>query len=126
MTCGPLTGNVVAVQEQSSNRWQTSLWSPTCPLAAADVESITATLVDLPSGEVVNNRDGQDALSNGFTLHPTSGLLTWAITVADSTIGNEFVAMGDYGRHLLTLSITSTSGRKDHREVLLLIRRILR
>jgi hypothetical protein len=54
-------------------------------LALADVLTLTLTYWDKSTD--IKIRDGLDALNvNGVTMHATSGLVTWQMTTADTTL----------------------------------------
>jgi len=57
------------------------------PVASAALDTITLTLYDRDTREVINTRDGQDVFdTNGGTMHATSGLFTLLLEPDDLPI----------------------------------------
>jgi hypothetical protein len=57
------------------------------PVPASLLDSFTLTLYDKYSGEIINNRDGQDILNaNNVIVAATSGVVTWSIQSKDNPI----------------------------------------
>jgi hypothetical protein len=53
----------------------------------ANLTTITLTLYDVASGDIINSRNDQNVLNqNNITIHATSGLLTWTMQAADNAI----------------------------------------
>ena len=91
------------------------------PVTLAQVSTMTATLRDT-AGTVVNGRAVQNVLNaNNFTFHATSGLLTWSIRQADTTL---LVAANNSDIHRLTIVITLTDAQRITRYVDLYIARV--
>lgn len=60
------------------------------PIPKADVTSLTLTLYDARTGDIVNSRDNQDVLDNhGVTLGATNGEVRWSVSTADTAIGDD-------------------------------------
>jgi hypothetical protein len=57
-----------------------------------DISTATLTLKD-ESGTIINSRNAQNVLNaNNVTIHATSGLVTWARQVADTTVTGDAAA----------------------------------
>lgn len=76
-------------------------------IALANVVSITLDLFDKSSGTQINSRDGQDVLNtNNGTFHATSGLLSWEIQAADTTIVNTNLTARRSEIHVARFTVT--------------------
>ena len=95
----------------------TSDGSTAIPLSSVD--SITMTLIEEQTGDVINSREAQDVLNtNNCTLDSTSGLFTWAVQTADTAIvGNTRV--GDREHHIATFSIVWSTTNQMNFEIAL-------
>ena len=72
------------------------------PVTVSALATLTVTLYDKATGDIINSRNGQDALNaNDVTLHATSGALTWKMKAADNPINTPAtIEAGDYERHI--------------------------
>lgn len=83
------------------------------PISLSDIESLTLTLRDVRSGEIINNRENQDVLNdNDVIVHVTSGLLTWSIQREDNIIANPSIKNRKLEEHeaIFNLSLTNGAG----------------
>lgn len=56
-------------------------------IALLSISTMTLTFYDRRTGTIINSREAQDVKNaNGVTIHATSGLLTWTMGVADTTL----------------------------------------
>ncbi len=56
-------------------------------IPSADLTTLTLTLYDVDTGDIINSRNAQDVLNtNNVTVHATSGLLTWILQPLDNVI----------------------------------------
>lgn len=83
------------------------------PIPDGSLETLTLTLVDERTREVINSRNAQDVLNaNGVTVDETTGELTWVSSAAD----NPFVKLapppleGEIERHLAIFEWTWNDG----------------
>ena len=116
----------VDVQERTSGAYEATLLDEDdAAIAAASIDSITLTLIETRSGDVVNSRSAQSVLNaNGGTMHATSGLFRWEWEPEDTAILGS-TPNSDIERHLATITVTWDSGTKQqHREVLLRIKNL--
>lgn len=111
----------VNVQERTNGAYEATLLDEDgVAISLASIDSITLTLIDEDSGDVVNGRSAQNVLNaNGGTMHATSGLFRWEWSPADTAIVGS-APPGDPERHLATFTVTA-GGTQDHREVVLVI-----
>jgi hypothetical protein len=80
------------------------------PIPSADVTSILATLYDIETGGIINDREDQSIKNeNNGTYHATSGLLTLTLQADDNTVVTER-PHGERERHRLELVVTLTNG----------------
>lgn len=78
------------------------------PLSA--ILTVTLTLYDKPTGTIINSRNAQSVLNaNNCTVHATSGLLTWAVQVLDTTLVSTTLAPGELEEHVYLFSWTYTA-----------------
>lgn len=72
-------------------------------------DSITVTLREEQTGEIINNRNGQNALNaNGFTL-PEDGVIEWKLSTDDTAIVGP-TRVGQAERHKLTMTLVWDNG----------------
>jgi len=81
----------------------------------ANLTTITLTLYDVVSGDIINSREDQDVKStNNVTINATSGLLTWTMQAADNPISDTTL---DWEHHRalfeFTFSGTGTPGKHE-------------
>jgi hypothetical protein len=88
-------------------------------IPSANITSITLTLYDRETGDIINNRDGIGSAPSGVTIHATSGLLTWLMEFADNVIVTadsvvehhkalfEFVASGKRSKHEVNIYVSN-------------------
>lgn len=94
-------------------------------IASADIDSITLDLIETASGDAVNSRTAQNVLNaNNCTMHATSGLFTWNVQAADTTIVNTSTQIGDFEQHLATFVVTWDTTNKLPWRVLLKVRNL--
>jgi hypothetical protein len=73
----------------------------------ANLTTITLTLYDVTSGDIINSREDQDVKNtNNVTVNATSGLLTWAMQAADNPIVNEATDVGEREEHKALFEFT--------------------
>lgn len=88
------------------------------PLAA--ISTLTLTLFDQQTGQILNSRDSQDVKNaNNVTVAATSGLLTWQLQPADTAIIDGAKAVERHlalftwttatqtGRHVVNIDVTN-------------------
>lgn len=107
----------VRVNEQSSRTISFTLKDNTgtvVPLAS--ISTVTLTLYDMgtyapgvsPAVGILNSRDSQNVKNtNDVTIHPTSGLVTWAMVPDDSVI---VTPRRQIERHRAEFHFTTTTG----------------
>ncbi len=65
-----------------------------------NIGTITLTLYDVSSGDIINTREDQDVLNaNNVTIHATSGLLTWEMQADDNPIVSASLRVGAKEHH---------------------------
>jgi hypothetical protein len=90
------------------------------PVPLSEITSLQLTLVDFNTGEVINDRDHQDALNtNDVTVHPTSGLLTWSIQPEDNIIVTNTIKDGTVERHRATFELQFGENKRQNHKLLL-------
>lgn len=72
----------------------------------SEISAATFTLKDQESGGVINSRSAQNVLNtNNWTVHATSGLITWNIQPADTTLVDDALEQETHrGEFILTLT----------------------
>jgi hypothetical protein len=66
----------------------------------ANISSMTLTLYDVNSDDIINSREDQDVLNdNDVTIHATSGLLTWEMQADDNPIISTTIRVGKREQH---------------------------
>lgn len=89
-------------------------------VAASVIDSIEMTLIDVYSGDVIDDRQKQNVKNaNDCTIHDTSGLFTWNVQVEDTTIQNSNLPIGQREPHLATITVTWDTTKQMHFEILL-------
>ncbi len=87
--------------------WSVTLTHPSTAVAVVltEVSTLTLTLKD-QDGNTINSRSAQNVLNtNNVTFHATTGLLTWAIQTADTTLHDTAAASATHtGTFLLILT----------------------
>lgn len=116
---------VVDCNEKTTLQYTTTLKDETeTVIPSASINSITLTIIEEDSGDVVNSRNAQSILNaNGGTMHATSGLLTMVFTASDTEIVGGADA-GEIETHLATIDITWATTKKAHREIEFRIRNL--
>lgn len=77
------------------------------------INSLTLTLFDAGSGDIINSRNAQDVLNaNQVTVHATSGLLTWNALPADNPIIDTRKAPGSLEQHIALFRVSYSSNTK--------------
>lgn len=98
------------------------------PVELAAIDSLTLTIIEEESGDVVNSRNAQDVLNNNnVTLHASTGLLTWNVQVLDTAIVNTETPYGSFETHIATFTIAWTDGAEEkqmHREIFLKVKNL--
>ena len=106
-----MTNLTTIIEEQSSSTYRGTLKDDAGTLVPS-LDSLTLTLWDEESGNVVNARNGQDILNaNGGSFN--SGLLTFAVTPPDTTIVDATKEM-EFRRMTLTFVWNAGLGQKTH------------
>lgn len=81
------------------------------PIALADISAFTMALYDLTSGAIINSREAVDVMTDAdFTVHATSGLVTWLIQAADMTLTQTNRRAGVTRVYRAEFIITTTGG----------------
>ncbi len=87
--------------------WSVTVTHPSTAVAVilTEVSTLTLTLKD-QDGNTINSRSAQNVLNaNNVTFHATTGLLTWSIQTADTTLHDAAAASATHtGTFLLTLT----------------------
>lgn len=95
----------------------------TTPLPAGTISSLTITLTDSESGQVINSRSAQDVLgggtgTNGVSWTDATAAFAWTLAPADNPIVGTAIAEGNYELHEALICWTWNSGaRKGARKV---------
>ena len=93
------------------------------PIAASAIDSITCTIRESASGDIVNTRDAQDVKNtNNGTIHATSGLFTFAFQQGDTGIINTDVEYGQMEEHLVTFVVVYSTSRKASRNLIIRVK----
>lgn len=88
------------------------------PVPLADITSLTLTLYDLESLNIINLRDEQNILNaNNVTVHATSGLLTWQTQPEDNVIVDTTLDTHAKEVHIALFEWELTNGRVGRKEV---------
>ncbi len=82
------TTDLGRVREGSTGTYEATLKDEDgVAIQLASLTSLTLSLYDVDSRQIINERDNQDALNaNNVTVHATSGLLTWSVQAADHAV----------------------------------------
>lgn len=95
------------------------------PIPAVNMDSIVMTLIETASGAIVNSRQNQNVLNaNNCTYQATSGLFTWDIQPADTTIVNGETDVDGIEEHLATVTAKWDTTEELSFEVLLKIKNL--
>ncbi len=79
-------------------------------VALTDISTATLTLTD-ESDNVINSRNAQNVKNaNNVTIHSTSGLVTWTMQAADTTVAGSAAAVAVEAKFVFTL----TDGQVRH------------
>lgn len=79
-------------------------------IPSGDIAALTVTLYRMPSGSIINSRDGQDIKNaNGGTIHATSG--AWALVL--SGLDNAIEDGRGEETHQAQIKWTYNAGAKD-------------
>lgn len=93
------------------------------PIPLASLLTLALTLYVLKSDgtqAIVNSRDAQNVLNlNNVTVHATSGLLTWSIQAADTTL----IEAIPFERHIALFEWTTASVAGKH-ELILVVKNL--
>ena len=73
---------------------------PTSVVPASSLVSLTLTLYDVVSGEIINQRDNQDVLNTNNVTVDEQGALEWQIQPEDNPIINTELAAGETEEHI--------------------------
>lgn len=93
----------------------------------ANVSTLTLTLMDLGTKEIVNSRQDQDVLNtNNVTYHATSGLLTWAVQQADTALLKGKKVPPDKQNRLARFEMVFNTTKKAIHELLIIVKRKVR
>ncbi len=115
MSCQESTFEIEVLESQTGIYTATLKDENNDPIASADVSSITMTVIEEESGNVVNSRNSQNVFNtNNCTLGDTDGLFTWNIQTGDTDIVNDGTATDEYEYHLVTIIVTWEGGRMPH------------
>ena len=94
-------------------------------VAAPDIDSIVCDYIETSTGDAINSRTAQSVLNaNNCTMHATSGLFTWNVQTADTSIVNTSTQIGDFEHHLATFVVTWDTTSKLPFRVLLKVRNL--
>jgi hypothetical protein len=113
-----ISQQIVDVQERQSLRVGfTWLDETNTPIPLADVTSLTLSLRNPRTGDMLNSRDGQDVLNtNGVTFDATTGETVWEVTPDDLTIVDDTLDIEE--RHGLFRLEWGVNKAFEHRVVL--------
>ncbi len=131
----PLNEDSRTFVEESSGQYTATFKDESdTAVALTSIDSISLTLYDKYSGEIINSRNAQDVLNtNNVTYHATSGLLTWAIQQADNIIvglvdhlgiGHENDDVDWLEEHIALFDIVYNTDLRAIHEVKLLVKNI--
>jgi hypothetical protein len=84
-------------------------------IALTDLTSLTVTLYDIASGEIINERESSDALNANDVEVSAAGLVSWTMTPDDNAILKTAIQAGSYERHM-ALFEWGWNGDKEGRE----------
>lgn len=84
------------------------------PITLASIDTITLTFYDQRTGGIINTRNAQNIKNaNNVTIHATSGLLTWTLQVADTTLVTTADFLEDETEeHVALIEWTLTNGKR--------------
>lgn len=131
MACEAVTvirPGVIEVREGATATYGTTLLDQACNPIQAALDTLTLTLKDLVTGEIINGRDNQNVLNvNGVTIN--AGELQWQIAPEDSVVPPSLAAKikpGGASRTIVRFEWTwNTGSRRSWHELILRIRRPL-
>lgn len=102
------------VKQTSSATWTGYIKDASgAAIASADIDSMTMTLYDKSSGEVINDREDQSILDeNDVTVHATSGLVTWELQPEDNIIVSTTLEERKAEEHIALVIVTYDTSKK--------------
>lgn len=128
MTCTTSAARAVfRVNERSNAIYEVTLVDENdAPIAASDLTTLTLTLRDRATGEIINGRDRIDVLNaNGATVDE-EGRVEWQLFPDDNPILHpSVIPPGRHERHVMRLRWTFSEGRAGVFESFVDVRRRL-
>ena len=108
----PLVESARTVNEKTSFQYTATLKDEAgIVIAATDLTTLTVTLYDVASGDIINTQTDTDIKNaNNGTVHATSGLLTWVAKPADNPIVGTSIDVGATEEHIALFEWTYNSG----------------
>lgn len=96
-------------------------------IPSANVNTLTLTLIDKATRQVVNSREAQDVLNtNNVTLNATSGLLTWSIQQGDTVLVKGSGVNADKQDKIARFECVFNTTKKVVHEVIISVKRKVR
>jgi len=93
-------------------------------LPLASISTLTLTLYDVLTGDIINSRTLQNVLNtNQVTVHATSGLLTWTALPADMAIVGT-PQVGELEHHIALFKLLYSSTKKHKHEVAIFVKQL--
>lgn len=122
----------MAISEQSRTFFENTTGEYTTTLKdasgtvipTANIDSLTLTLKNKATGQIINSREAQSVLNtNNVTVHATSGLLTWDIQAADTVLVKGSRVNPDRQEHIALFHLVFNTTEATKRTVTLIVKK---